>query len=418
MKSTHPISKPSLWLLLSMLSLVSMTYYVTEIWSAQQAESFSDFYAPWWAAHELLLHGRDPYSPAVAHEIQSVIYGAPVVPSANDPSGLAGGYAYPPYAALLLWPTVYLPFPAAQKIFLSVSALVALLSLALWLRALRLRLPPVYWVIVAFFVAGSFPALQAVKLQNLSLLAAALIAIAIFFLSCNHLVVGGIFLAVSTFKPQFTIALIPWILIWTLADWRRRRSLAMSLLGTMLLLALVSEWFVPGWIPGFLTVINAYRHYTYGHSLLDVWFAPTFGPIASAVLLLVSLGVSWPHRSEPAGSPRFAQVGGMLLAANVVVIPTLAPHAQLLLLPGFLCLLTGFASRWNLGPFARTLRVAAWLLLAWPWVAAFGLLLAASWQAISILGGPSLQQSSATHGGFSRARIPGTRPHRAVAPRF
>ena len=373
------ISKPVVWLLLSALSAASMTYYVTEIWSANQPPGFSDLYAPWWAAHELLLHGRNPYSPAVAHEIQTVIYGAPVTPSANDPSGLAGGFAYPPYAVLLLWPMIYLPFAAAQKVFLFAAVLATLLNLTLWLRALRLRPTAVHWVMLALFVLGSFPALQALKLQNLSLLAAALIAISIFLLSSNRFVLAGIFLAASTFKPQFTVVLIPWLLVWTLADWRARRPLAESFLGTMLLLGLVSEWLVPGWIPSFLHIVSAYRRYTYGHSLLDVWFAPTFGPIASVILVLAALAVGWRHRAEPAGSPRFLVVTSMVLAANVVVIPTLAPHAQLLLIPGFLCLLPGFQSHWLSSSFARTLRAAAWMLLAWPWVAAFGLLVAAFW---------------------------------------
>ena len=301
------ISKPVVWLLLSALSAASMTYYVTEIWSANQPPGFSDLYAPWWAAHELLLHGRNPYSPAVAHEIQTVIYGAPVTPSANDPSGLAGGFAYPPYAVLLLWPMIYLPFAAAQKVFLFAAVLATLLNLTLWLRALRLRPTAVHWVMLALFVLGSFPALQALKLQNLSLLAAALIAISIFLLSSNRFVLAGIFLAASTFKPQFTVVLIPWLLVWTLADWRARRPLAESFLGTMLLLGLVSEWLVPGWIPGFLHIVSAYRRYTYGHSLLDVWFAPTFGPIASVILVLAALAVGWRHRAELG---RVAQIPG------------------------------------------------------------------------------------------------------------
>ena len=377
MKSSPFLSRPVLWLVLSILSAVSMSFYVTEIWSANQPPGFSDLYAPWWGAHELLLHHRNPYSPAVAHEIQTVIYGAPVAPSPDDPSGIAGGFAYPPYAALLLWSTVYASFATAQKVFLFLSVLLTLSSLAMWVRAFRMRLSPLHWVMVALFVLGSFPALQALKLQNLSLIAAAFIAITLSLLSRNKLVLGGILLAASTFKPQFTVALIPWLLLWVTADWRRRRSLALSFLCTMFALVAVSEWLVPGWIPSFLRVISAYRHYTYGHSLLDVWFAPTVGPVASAAVLLGALALCWPHRTQPADSPRFLLATSFVLAANVIVIPTLAPHAQLLLIPGVLCLLPAVNVLWASSSFARLLRAAAWMLLAWPWIAAFGLLLAA-----------------------------------------
>jgi len=379
------ISRQVFWLLLGVLSAASMGEYVATIWSANQPAHFSDLYAPWWAAHELLLHGRNPYSPAVAHEIQQVIYDAPVATSTDDPYGIAGGFAYPAYATLLLWPLIPLAFPAAQKIFLFFSLLLTLLSLALWLRAFRLRLSPVTWLSLAFFVLGSFPVLQAMKLENLSLLAAALLAIALSLLAGDQFVFAGIFLAVSTFKPQFTVALIPWLVLWTFADFRRRRSLLGSFLATMILLVLVSEWLTPGWIPSFLRVVDEYRHYTYGHSLLDVWFAPTVGPVASVGLLVGALALCWPFRSLAADSPRFLLATSLLLAANVVVIPTLAPHAQLLLLPGFLCLLPGINRRWVSTSFARVLRAAVWILTAWPWAAAFGLCLAVFWLPVATL---------------------------------
>jgi hypothetical protein len=245
------------------------------------------------------------------------------------------------------------------------------------MRALRFGRSPILWLTVTIFTLGSFPALQAFKLQNPSLIAAALIAITLYLLSANHLLLGGVFLAASTFKPQFTIALILWLAFWAAADWRKRRSLAWSFLATMLALGAISERLVPGWIPSFLHVIRAYGNYTYGHSLLDVWLTPTFGPFASASLMVAGLALTWRCRTLSADSPRFFLATSLMLAANVLVIPTLAPHAQLLLVPGFLCLLPAQARFWTSNPAPRVLQVAAWALLAWPWMAAFGLLLAA-----------------------------------------
>jgi hypothetical protein len=365
-----------LWLALSLISAASMAYYVTELWAANQPAGFSDLYARWWGAHELFLHGRDPYSPAVSHEIQTVIYGAPVTPSADDPMGLGGGFAYPPYTAFLLWPTVYTPFSVAQAIFACLSVPLTALSLTLWLRVLGRRLSVLHWMTTAFFVVGCFPALEAMKLQNLSLLAAASISIGIFLIASDHLIWAGVILALSTFKPQFMVALLPWLLLWTIADWRRRSALVWSFVGTMLVLVLASEWFVPGWVTSFLFIARAYRHYAYGYSVLDVWFSPTFGPIVSAILLVVVLALCWRQRLQTAGSPGFFLATSLVLATNVVVMPTLAPHAQLLLLPGFLCLLPGGHASSNVRPTARVLRMAAWTLLAWGWVGAFGLGLA------------------------------------------
>jgi hypothetical protein len=355
-----------------------MGYYVGEIWSANQSPHFNDLYAPWWGAHELLLRRRNPYSPEVAHEIQTVIYGAPAVStSPDDPLNIAGGFAYPPYAALLLWPTLQLSFSAAQKVFLSVAGVLTLFSVALWLRELRMSLTPLKWITIALFALGSFPTWQAFQLQNLSLIASAFIAITLFLVIEDHLVLAGIFLAASTFKPQFTIALIPWLALWTLGDWRRRRSLAWGFVPAMLLLTVVSEWLVPGWTGSFLRIVRAYRHYTYGHSLLDVWFSPTGGAAAAVCVLLTVLVACGRYRSQVADSPRFLQVTSLVLAATVVIIPTLAPHAQLLLLPGVLCLFRDRTSLRSSGSLKQLVLAAIWCLLAWPWIAAFGLLLAA-----------------------------------------
>src|SRR6202021_728522 len=94
-----------------------------KIWSAGQPSHFSDLYAPWWGSHEVLLHGRNPYTPAVAHEIQTVIYGAPVTTDTNgDYSGVSGGFAYPLYVAFLLSPTVHLSFTLVQSLFIWIAA--------------------------------------------------------------------------------------------------------------------------------------------------------------------------------------------------------------------------------------------------------------------------------------------------------
>lgn len=353
-----------IWFAISVIAAASMAHYVWAVWSYNQPPGFSDLYAPWWAAHELFLHGRNPYSTEVAHEIQRVIYGAPSLPSADDPAGIGGGFAYPPYATLLLWPTAYVSFAAAQKIFVVAALLLTLLSLELWLRAARFRPPPLEWWTIAFFVLGSFPALQALKLENLSLIAAAMLAAAVYFISAEQWVAGGVLLAIATFKPQFTIALIPWLAIWTITDWRRRRALAFSFLAAMAALLLASSWLVPGWVSSFVSVLRAYRHYTFGHSLFDVWLTARYGFVASLTVLLSVWGLCWRDRGRP---DRFFAVVSLLLAVDVVVIPSLAPHAQLLLVPGFLYLAQNGTSR------PRTL---AWALLGWSWIAAAGMLVA------------------------------------------
>lgn len=374
------------WLLLSILAAGSMSFYVWEIWSVGQPPQFNDLYAPWWAARELLRHGRNPYSPELAHEIQTVIYGAPAVqPSPEDPKGIGGGFAYPPYAALLLWPTVYMSFSAARVGFLVVAALLLILSLALLLRVAGFRPSFLQSLTIAIFTAGSFPLLQGMKLENLSVIAASLIAATIYLLARGQLVLAGILLAISTFKPQFTVLLVPWLAIWALGEWRGRRRLIWSFLTTMAVLFLISQWLVPGWIRDFTGVLLAYRHYTYGHSLLDVWLSPKWGVPVSILVALAAIGSCWRYFRYSSDSKEFILVTSFLLAITLIIIPTLAPHAQLLLFPGFLCLLRSRKEPQSSPGIARLSSLAAWGLLAWPWSAATALLLAAMWLPITSL---------------------------------
>ncbi len=369
-----------LWLILSVLSAFSMWYYVADVWSVGQPAQFSDLYARWWGAHELLLHHRDPYSPAVTREIQIFIYGAPVATlHPGDRAELAGGFAYPIYVAFLMWPTLHLAFPAAQVLFLCLFVALTLASLWLWIYALRWRLPAADLGMLAVFTFGSFPVLQGLKLQNLSLLAAFLLAATVASLTAGYFTAAGLLLAGATIKPQFVILLIPWLALWTMGDWRRRQGMAWSFSAAMSVLILGGERLAPGWISRFLDVVRAYRRYTYGHSLLDVWFTQRIGSGVAVMLVIAVLALCWRCRSDPATSSRFFLASSLVLAATLVVIPTLEPHAQLLLLPGILLLLRYGGRIWRSGKVARLLLAGAWALLGWAWIAAFGMMLSAMW---------------------------------------
>jgi len=145
----------------------------------------------------------------------------------------------------------------------------------------------------------------------------------------------------------------------------------------MLLLVVISQWLVPGWISSFLNITRSYLRYTYGHSVLDVWFGQKWGIVVAVGLVLAAFAFCWRHRAQPADSSTFLVATNLLLALTLIVIPTLAPHAHLLLLPGFLCLLRGRASLSSSGPISRLVWAATWGVLGWPWIASFGLLLAA-----------------------------------------
>jgi hypothetical protein len=378
MKSASSASLRLLWLILSLICWFSMLSYVARIWSAGQPSQFSDLYAPWWGAHELLLHNRNPYTPAVAHEIQNVIYGAPETAKFHgDPSGIAGGFAYPLYVAFLLGATIHMSFAAAQRLFIGLSIVAVAASVILWIHLLRFRRSPTDLLTILIFTFATLPVLEGLWLQNLSLVAAGVLFLAIFLLAKNRLVLAGILLAISSFKPQFTTVLIPWLMIWTVSNWRRRQPLAWSFAASMSALVGASEWFLPGWIGDFLRTVNAYTRYTFGSSLLDLWFTHHVAPFAAAAVTLGVLALCWPYRHYPANSPASLAAVSLVLATTLVVIPTLAPHTQILLLPGFLCLLQHRLCSSEPRLSLNLTLSAAWSLLGWPWIAVIGMTIAA-----------------------------------------
>ena len=369
-----------LWILVALVSALSMWFYVGRIWSVGQPEHFSDLYARWWGAHELLLHHRDPYGVEVSREIQKVIYGAPLSSSGvDDPQALGGGFAYPVYVAFLLWPTLWIPYVVVQRCFDVLLPLCTFLSLLLWLRALNWRPHVSQFVTVSLFVLGSFPSLQGAKLQNLSLLVAFLIAATVAALAADRLVIAGITLAIATIKPQFVFLLALWLCAWALHDWKNRQRFVWSFGLTMVLLVGAGELIAPGWIPRFLHVARAYREYTFGHSVLDLWFTPRIGVFIAAGLTFGVAKLCWDKIAGSAYSSAFVMATIAVLATTVTVIPTLEPHAQLLLMPAFLFLLAHSQRILGLGKKVRLLVAAGWALPAWSWIATTALALAALW---------------------------------------
>ncbi len=198
--------------------------------------NLSDLYPRWLGARELLLHGRDPYSAEVTREIQVGFYGRPLDPSRPDDPRDEEGFAYPVYVVFCLAPTIGLPFAIVQKGFYCALLLLTGSTTLLWLRVLGRSAPLGIQMSLLALTMGSPAVMQGLKLRQMSLLVAGLIAIAIALLVSDYPVAAGILLALATIKPQLVVLLLCWLAIWTMADWRRRYRLAVSFLATMSIL--------------------------------------------------------------------------------------------------------------------------------------------------------------------------------------
>ena len=339
---------PTGWLLGLSLSLVAATsmwlYFQRVQIPYQQSDALakqkprgnlSDLYPRWLGARELLVHHRDPYTAEITREIQVGYYGRPLDPTRkNDPIDQQG-FAYPIYVVLMLAPTVTLPFSTVHRIVFWLFAVLTTTSVPLWSGTLRWRLSRAETVIAILLTLGCFPAIQGLRLQQLTVLVVALIAGSMYAITRRRFVLAGILLAMASIKPQLVFLLILWLCIWLLGKWRERQRVLWSFVTSMSVLVVAGEFLLPGWISEFRWAMKDYYRYTGGgNSLLNGFLPPLWARIASVVLVGMVLVFAWRNRSAGEETPAFQWLLCFTLATTLVVIPMFAPYNQLLLVPG------------------------------------------------------------------------------------
>lgn len=380
-RSARGIFRISCAAVLALMAAVSMWLYVDNILRAHQiAEAaahnrprgnLSDLYPRWLGARELLLHGRDPYSDDITRQIQIGYYGRPIdsrLP--NDPKDQQA-FAYPLYVVFVLAPTVRLPFAAVQAGFLWLLAAFTAASILLWMLALRWPTSAAQKLVWILLVLGCFPVVQGLKLQQLTLLSAALIAASTAAIVRRYFVWAGILLALASIKPQLVVLLGSWFVIWVLGNWRERKKLLWSAAASMLVLVTAGEFLLPGWIGEFRAAAADYYRYTGGGlSVLDVLLTPSLGRLAAAILAVTTLVLLWRVRRSDERSPAFQWATSLVLATTLLIIPMFAPYNQLLLLPALILVARSITRLWAENFALRFLVVTASISVLWPWLAA------------------------------------------------
>jgi len=332
--------------------------------------NLSDLYPRWLGARELLLHHRDPYSAEVTREIQAGYYGRVLDPARSGDPRDQQAFAYPAYVVFLLAPTILLPFGIVQTVFYWALWLIMGASLLLWLRVQRWR--PKNFTIASLMVLtlGSIPVIQAIKLQQLTVVVAGLLAACGLLLVSRHFISAGVVLAFSTIKPQLAWPLVAWLVLWALSDWRKRAGLMWGFGSTMAILLAGAECVLPGWTGRFLSGIEAYEKYTDATSILAELTTRAIGAGLALAIVAVTAGVCWRLRRQSQDSAAFAWILATLLAVTVVVSPTASTYNQILLLPGGLLLGRNADTFMKKEGFTGFACMLAAFILFWPWLAA------------------------------------------------
>jgi len=374
----------ALFVVLAAIAAASMWFYVIGILRAHQIVeaqekqvprgNLSDLYPRWLGARELLLRGRNPYSEDITREIQKGYYGRTLdAARPSDPKDQQG-FAYPVYVVFLLLPLIGSSFHAVHIFFYWLLVLLTAASVWLWLRVIQWRLPA--WAIasLAVLTLGSFPAVQGIKLQQLSLLVAVLLAGAAACVASGSLFCGGALLALATVKPQLAGPLVAWFLVWAVSDWKARRRLVFGFGVVMALLLGGAEIALPGWWRMFADAVGKYHRYTQNQSVLDELVPWAYsGKILAAVAVLACAFFLWKMRSEPANGAEFGLATALVAALTVMIVPMYAPYNQVLVLPAILVLARDRGLFLSQARGVRFLFLVGALAVAWQWVASLSL---------------------------------------------
>jgi hypothetical protein len=249
-------------------------------------------------------------------------------------------------------------------------------SVFLWLRVLDWRPPFSMTAVFCLLTLGSLPAVQGIKLQQLTLVVAALLASASAAAASGNLILAGLLLALATVKPQLAVLPVLWFALWSFYDWRKRQRFFWSFSGTMLVLLGGAEALSPGWLGRFLVALSDYHRYTQNESILSTLLGPAAGRVLAGGLILIALLVGRRFLSPRADSRAMGAAVSLVMALTVVVVPMTAPYNQILLLPAVLCLTRCLPQLWAGGKWLRLGLGVVFGLLFWPWIASFALSLA------------------------------------------
>jgi len=374
-------AKRQLWLLLGCLAAVIAWLYMHRVlqpWEqyvnvegGTMKALMGDLYSPWFGARAVLLEGKDPYGPEVTREIQTAFYGHAVQQTYDDPGAITDEqrFAYPVYVVFLLAPAAHLEFDTVRTWAPMVLAVLVAASVGLWLSVLKWRPPPTTALALIVFVLATPQMAQGMRLRQLGLVVGPLLALAIWLVIRDHLLIAGAILALCTIKPQMVVLALAWLLIWTAGDLVKRWRLVAGLGGGLALLVGAGEWILPNWLPSFFQGLMAYRKYGPFSSLLQVVLGSALGTAAAVVVVGGLLILAWINRERAADSPEFTLTLSAFLLGTGLAVPLVPPFNQvLLILPALLVV-----RDWSM--LSRSARTLFAVVIGWPWIASAAMLI-------------------------------------------
>src|SRR5215469_4790739 len=280
----------------------------------------TDFYPIWLTAREAQLNHSNPYTAEMTRKIQIGVFGRPLDPrNPTDPPADCRAFAYPAFTDLIFWPLSLLPFKTVRICLAIALAGITVASIFLWLTTLKYQVSSGQVLVRTMFTLSSYPALEGLFATQPGLLVAFLMAASFAAMAKDRLFVAGSLFAFTLIKPQMSVLVLAYLLVWSLSDWQKRRRFTIGLFAWSSLLTATSMIVWPQWIGQWLRVLSSYRSYT-PPPLISYSLGPRLGPIFWTALFAVSLILIWKARRAPATSSLFLLSVGLLLAMTPILL--------------------------------------------------------------------------------------------------
>jgi len=341
-----------------------------DVESGKLKAQMGDLYPRWVGTRELLLHGRNPYSLEVSHEIQMAFYGH-AIDQAYGPGMKVideQRFVYPVYVVFLVAPAIYLQLSQVQILAAILFGVLTAISVILWIKILCWRPPKALVLAIVLFVLSSPQIVQGLRLRQLGLVVAFLIALSAWCIARDHLAIAGVLLAISTIKPQMVVLPLAWFLLWAVSEWAKRWPLLAGFGATLAALTVLGEFVLPGWPRFFVDGLIAYRKYFPTTSLLCLALGNWVGGVLTGIAIVALLALAWRNRRVEASSEEFVSTLAAFLIGAAVILPLFQPFNQVLLLLPAMMAVRDWTSSSRLG---RRIFAAV---VAWPWIVSLVLL--------------------------------------------
>jgi hypothetical protein len=326
------------WLILAvlLLGLIALESFALYTVFTSKVGGGNDFFVRWLGGREYLLHGTNPFDASVAEKAQMAMFGRLTTPQDKDEAY----FAYPLYTFYFFLPLSLLPYPWARAIWMTLLQLMLMGITVLSIRLSGWRPPRwLFWLTLLwgiFFYHGA----RAIILGQFSILVGLALLAALWSIQQRRDVWAGVFLAVTTIKPQMVFLVLVFLLIWAL--FHKRFTLIMSFGASVLLLVASSMLLVPTWPLDFVRNAIAYTDYVaFGtplENLLYYFFPASFADpltlILSIIFFLTLLPGWWLAWRGRAGAYTWA-VMTTLIVGSLITFRSATANQIILYLPLF-----------------------------------------------------------------------------------